>query len=166
MKRRSAFALAAAAWPLPISAVVAGHDGLLSLQIAAWSGFVLMAGASLLIVLSGLAPVLAGLVRPGAGRLSAVPPPIFFASWDTEVLARAAALSASGSAHTAVRPELPSRPGGAASVAGGQAIGANGALAKASAPGMEVVRREPHRVEVTLGLARLEAFANSAPPFP
>lgn len=154
MKRRTSFALAAVAWPLPGSAVIAGHGGWWLAEAAAWVGFVLLAGAALAAFTMAEAPGLLGLTRPVAKAQPEPPagPPAFFSSWDPEALERAALRQRASD-----QPSQAPLPPTSEIAAGGTIVDAHEAPPARSSPAAA------QQVEVTLGLARLEAFANSVP---
>lgn len=159
MTGRSAFALAVAAWPLPTAAVVARHHSLAWLATAAWFAFVVVGTLALWLVTMG--PRARG-AHAAAGRAPAL-------------LSRAAVMTEDRIAHVSEEPDAQAGDETAAGAYAAEAAAAE-EMPRPSRPPVffaswdhEVTDPtsgfppgEP--VEVTVGLARLEAFANSGRP--
>jgi hypothetical protein len=174
MSRRSAFALSVAAWPLPTAAVIARHYSLAWLTAAAWLAFVVVGTLALRLVTLG--PKARG--AHAAGRAPAL-------------LGRAAATTEERTRDVSDEPDAFAAQAFAAQAYAAEATAAERAAADAYTAEAAAAERMPgptrppvffaswdhevtdptsgfppggEPVEVTVGLARLEAFANSGRP--
>jgi hypothetical protein len=189
MSRRSAFALSVAAWPLPTAAVIARHYSLAWLAAAAWFAFVVVGTLALRLVTLG--PKVRG--AHAAGRAPALLGRAAATTEERirDVSDEPDAVAAQAFAAQAFAAQAYAAPAYAAEVDAAELAAAERAATDAYTAEASAAERMPgptgppvffaswdhevtdptsgfppggEPVEVTVGLARLEAFANSGRP--